>query len=220
MIELIAFLGNYGREYENTRHNVAWLFEKSLPFSNKFSWSNKYKAEFCCVDYDVAVSWLKESDLIKERKDGSLPIPENAPKKLYFMKPLTYMNLSGDAIGEACRFFKIEPNSVLVVHDEIELPLGTISFKWSGGLGGHNGLRSAKAVLGTADFWRLRFGLGKPNNGQIADYVLGNFSTDEQIILSQMFANASILFGKILTSKDPQVLIKEWGKKKVIPDVK
>ncbi len=220
MIQLVAFLGNYGREYENTRHNVAWLFEKSLPFTNKFSWSNKYKGEFCTVDYDIFASWLKEAGLIKERKDGSLPIPEEAPKKVYFIKPLTYMNLSGEAIGEAARFFKIPASDILVVHDEIELPLGTLSLKWSGGLGGHNGLRSTKAAFGTADFWRLRFGLGKPNNGQIADYVLGNFSSDEQIILSQMFANAHILFAKIMTSKDPQNLIKEWGKKKVIPDVK
>ena len=220
MIQLVAFLGNYGKEYENTRHNVAWLFEKALPFSSRISFTNKYKAEFYAADYESVAVWLKEAGLLKERKDGSLPVPEEAPKKLYFMKPLTYMNLSGDAIGEACRFFKIPASDVLVVHDEIELPLGTISFKWSGGLGGHNGLRSTKAVLGTADFYRLRFGLGKPNNGQIADYVLGSFSQDEQIILSQMFANANILFAKILTAKDPQVLIKEWGKKKVIPDVK
>lgn len=216
MIQLIAFLGNYGKEYQDTRHNAAWLFEDQLPFANKISWQNKYKSDFFQVDYEVAVQWLKESGLVKERSDGSLPIPQEAPAKLYFMKPLTYMNLSGEAIGEAARFFKIPASDVLVVHDEIELPMGTVSLKWSGGLGGHNGLRSTKAVLGTADFWRLRFGVGKPANGNIADYVLGSFTADEKIILSQVYAQTNELFAKLLTSKDPQKLIQEWGKKKVM----
>lgn len=203
MIQLVAFLGNYGPEYANTRHNAAWLFEESLPYSSRFSWTNKYKSDFCSVDWEQFVSWLPEGTAV----------PAAAPKKLYFMKPLTYMNLSGDAIGEAARFFKVPPEDILIVHDEIELPLGTVSLKWSGGLGGHNGLRSAKAVLGTADFWRLRFGVGKPKDGNVADYVLGSFSPDERIILSQAFAQAAILFGKLLTSRDPQRLIQEWGKK-------
>lgn len=216
MIQLIAFLGNYGREYADTRHNAAWLFEEQLPFANKISWQNKYKSEFCQVDYEVAAQWLKDAGLIKERGDGSLPIPQDAPAKLYFMKPLTYMNLSGEAIGEAARFFKIPASDILVVHDEIELPMGTVSLKWSGGLGGHNGLRSTKATMGTADFWRLRFGVGKPANGNIADYVLGSFTADEKIILSQVYAQTNELFAKVLTAKDPQKLIQEWGKKKVM----
>ena len=188
MIQLIAFLGNYGKEYEATRHNVAWLFEDSLVFSNRLSWSQKYKSEFVCCDYTDVVNWLCDASLLKRRSDGSLPVPEDSPKKLYFMKPLTYMNLSGDAISEAARFYKIPPEDILIVHDEIELPLGTVSLKWSGGLGAHNGLRSAKAQLGTADFWRLRFGVGKPANGNVADYVLGRFTEDERIALSQVFS--------------------------------
>ena len=136
------------------------------------------------------------------------------------MKPLTYMNLSGEAVGEAARFFKIKPENILILHDEIELPLGTVSLKWSGGLGGHNGLRSIKEHLGTADFWRLRFGVGKPVHGSVADFVLGIFSEDEKIILSQVFSQANILFSKILTSSQPEKLISEWGKKKVIPETK
>lgn len=207
MIELVAFLGNYGREYEQTRHNTAWLFEESLPYSSRFSWVNKYKSDFCSVDWEQFVSWLPEETNIPAS------VAASAPKKLYFMKPLTYMNLSGEAIGEAARFFKIPPENILIVHDEIELPLGTVSLKWSGGLGGHNGLRSAKAVLGTTDFWRLRFGVGKPANGGVADYVLGQFTQDERIILSQAFAQAEGLFARLLTSRDPQRLIPEWGKK-------
>jgi len=218
MIQLIAFLGNYGREYENSRHNTAWLFEKSLPFSQKFSWQSKYKSDFCAVDYDVFASWLKECALIKVHQDGTVAVPKDAPKKLYFIKPMTYMNLSGDAIGEVCQFFKIPASDVLVVHDEIELPLGTVSLKWSGGLGGHNGLRSTKAVLGTADFWRLRFGVSKPTGGDIADYVLGSFTADEKIILSQVFPQTVQLFADILTSSDASRLIPAWGKKKLLAE--
>ncbi len=204
MIELVAFLGNYGPEYANTRHNAAWLFEESLPWASRLNWSDKYKSKFSSADYEQFVTWLPEGT----------SVPSSYPKKLYFMKPLTYMNLSGEAIGEASRFFKIPPENVLIVHDEIELPIGTVSLKWSGGLGGHNGLRSAKSVLGTADFWRLRFGVGKPKDGNVAEYVLGSFSPDERIILSQVFAQAAVLFGKVLTSRDPQRLVPEWGKKK------
>lgn len=221
MIQLISFLGNYGAEYENTRHNVAWLFFKSLPFSSKISFSNKFKSEYFSIDYEVLISWMKECKMIQAKidKNGNekeISIPENAPKKIYFIKPLTYMNLSGEAIGELARFFKIPNTDILVVHDEIELPLGTVSLKWSGGLGGHNGLRSTKAILGTADFWRLRFGVGKPANGNVADFVLGNFTSDEKIILSQVFACTNELFAKLILSKEPQNLINSWGKKKVI----
>ena len=207
MIELVAFLGNYGSEYAGTRHNAAWLFQESLPYASRFSWTGKYRSEFCSVDWEQFVSWLPEGMSVPAS------VAAAAPKKLYFLKPLTYMNLSGEAIGEAARFFKVAPENILIVHDEIELPLGTVSLKWSGGLGGHNGLRSAKSVLGTADFWRLRFGVGKPQDGNVADYVLGSFSADERIILSQVFAQAAGLFSKILVSRDPQRLIPEWGKK-------
>ena len=212
MLGLVAFLGNYGREYEQTRHNTAWLFEASLPFAPRLSWTNKYKSEFCSVDWEQFAAWLPE-----EMQPPSGAASEG--RKLHFMKPLTYMNLSGDAIGEAARFFKIPPEDILIVHDEIELPLGTVSLKWSGGLGGHNGLRSAKTVLGTADFWRLRFGIGKPANGNVADYVLGPFSEDEQIVLAQVFAQAGPLLVKLLASRDPRRLIPEWGKKKCMEPV-
>ena len=190
MIQLIAFLGNYGKEYERTRHNVAWMFEESLCCAGQISWQNKFKGDFYSWDTDALVRAFVERGVLKARDNGQLPIPDEAPKKIYFLKPLTYMNLSGDAIIEASHFYKIPASDILIVHDEIELPLGTVSLKWSGGLGGHNGLRSAKATLGTADFWRLRFGVGKPANGQVADYVLGHFTADEQISLSEFLIKA------------------------------
>ena len=216
MIELVAFLGNYGEEYKNTRHNTAWLFEDSVRYLSNLSWQNKFKAEFAVEDYKSLVQKMVDLNILKLRSDSSLPVPENCPSKIYFMKPLTYMNLSGQAVIEACKFYKIPSENVLIVHDEIELALGFLSLKWSGGLGGHNGLRSLKEVFGTPDFWRLRFGVGKPSNGNVADYVLGRFSQDESITLSQVFSVAEELFAKVLTSKDASKLLGEWSKKKVV----
>ena len=127
------------------------------------------------------------------------------------------MNLSGDSIGQLARFYKIKPEEVLVVHDELELPPGTVSLKNGGGLGGHNGLRSTKAVLGTADFWRLRFGIGRPEHKDVAGYVLSDFTSDEKIILSQIFPSAATLLEKVL-SGDPAKLLPEWNKKKLLAD--
>ena len=124
------------------------------------------------------------------------------------------MNLSGESIAELAGFYKIKPEQILVVHDELELLPGQVSLKWSGGLGGHNGLRSAKACLGTADFWRLRIGIGRPEHLDIAGYVLSNFTADERTILSQVFDVLSKLLCRILV-ENPENYVKEWSKKKV-----
>ena len=128
------------------------------------------------------------------------------------------MNLSGESVGELAHFYKIQPHEILVVHDELELPMGTVSLKWSGGLGGHNGLRSMKATFGTADFWRLRFGLTKPVNRDIADYVLSNFTADEQIILAREFSQTNEMFAKFLLSTDENQkrILQAWTKKKIV----
>lgn len=190
MINLVAFLGNYGSKYQGNRHNVAWQFADSLPFSYKLNWQRKFKGIYATLD-DIG------------------------PERVYFLKPETYMNLSGDSIGELCHFFKIPAEQVLIIHDELELSPGTISLKKGGGLGGHNGLRSAKAVLGTADFWRLRFGIGRPNHDDIAGYVLSDFSSDEKIILQQIFPQSAELLEKIL-SGDPDKLLSIWAKKNLL----
>ena len=216
MISLVAFLGNFGQQYEHTRHNVAWQFASSLPFYQKIFWQEKFKGEYAVVETATLADWIGQTGLVTTKDGGSPNVPKNAPEKIYFLKPLTYMNLSGESIGELAHFFKIEPNQILVVHDELELPLGTVSLKWSGGLGGHNGLRSTKAVLGTADFWRLRFGLTKPQNRDIADYVLSSFTAEERPVLEAVFAQSAKLFAKVLLSSDPARLIPEWGKKKII----
>lgn len=218
MIKLVAFLGNYGREYDKTRHNVAWYFEDSFPFASSISWQNKFKGEFAVITPEQLSQWACDNKICSKKDGSPVLVPEDAPAHIYLLKPLTYMNLSGDSIIEAANFYKIKPEEILVVHDELELAIGFVSLKWSGGLGGHNGLRSTKAVLNTPDFFRLRFGIGRPENDNIsvADYVLGHFSSEQQEIMQNVFSAANLLFVKVLLSKNPSDLIQSWGKKKIV----
>lgn len=196
MIQLAAFLGNHGKKYENNRHNVAWLFAGSLSTVNSLSFAKKFKGVY---------AQEKNSVITDKREDP-----------LYYLLPETFMNLSGESIVELANFYKIKPENILVIHDELELPLGTVSLKWSGGLGGHNGLRSTKACLGTADFWRLRFGIGRPIHDDVASYVLSDFASDERICLTQIFPAAGELFNKLMIN-DPKTLEQEWKKKNLLP---
>lgn len=193
MISLVAFLGNVGREYAGNRHNVAWQFADALPFAQSLSWQKKFKAQYATRQVETASG---------ERAS------------IHIIKPETLMNLSGDSIGAAASFFRLKSENVLVVHDELELPLGVVSLKWSGGLGGHNGLRSTKASLGTADFWRLRFGIGRPEHPDVAGYVLSDFSSDERITLSRTWPEAARLL-ELIVSGEPEPYLKEWAKKRV-----
>jgi len=153
VIRLYAFLGNYGREYALNRHNVAWLFLESLPFYRELRWERKFK--------------------------GRVATRETESGRVWLLIPETYMNLSGDSAAELMRFYQIAPAELLAVHDELELPFGTFGLKNGGGLGGHNGLRSLEARLGTRDFARLRFGIGRPDHPDVAGYVLSDFSREE-----------------------------------------
>lgn len=218
MIKLVAFLGNYGKEYEKTRHSVSWFYEDSLPFAGRLNWQSKFKGEIASFSPAELAQWACDYK-IASKKDGSpVLVPEEAPAHIYFLKPMTYMNLSGDSIIEAANFYKIKPEEIMVVHDELELAPGFVSFKWSGGLGGHNGLRSTKAVLGTADFFRLRFGIGRPTlpNQGVADYVLSRFSAEEEEIMQNVFSQTNLLLVKALLSKEPKDLTSAWNKKNLL----
>lgn len=152
MIKAYAFLGNPGREYKGNRHNVAWQFLESLPINSSLNWKHGFKGLW--AQLEAGRTW--------------------------FIAPQTYMNHSGDSVSELARFYKIEPSEILVIHDELELAFGCFGLKKGGGLGGHNGLRSMKERLGTPDFMRLRFGIGRPNHDDISGYVLSDFSKDER----------------------------------------
>jgi PTH1 family peptidyl-tRNA hydrolase len=148
-IRLVAGLGNPGRGYARTRHNAGFWFADGL--AQKLSASFAAESKFAG---DVA-------------KAGSVRI----------VKPTTYMNLSGRAVALLANFFSIAPDEILVVHDELDLKAGEAKMKLGGGVAGHNGLRDIKAQLGTADFWRLRLGIGHPRDSELTeqeviDYVL------------------------------------------------
>jgi PTH1 family peptidyl-tRNA hydrolase len=151
---LVAGLGNPGREYARTRHNVGWLVSDELAARHDGSWREKFSGR-----------------LAEVRVDGL---------RLALLKPETYMNESGRSIGAATRYFKVDPESLLVVHDDVDLDEGRLQARLGGGLAGHNGLRSIAQVLGSQDFLRLRIGVGRPGRGDrrsVADYVLSDFDS-------------------------------------------
>jgi PTH1 family peptidyl-tRNA hydrolase len=149
---LVAGLGNPDRKYAQTRHNVGWMVVDELARRHGGSWKSKFNGR-----------------LAEIRIDGH---------KVALLKPETYMNESGRSVKAAMQFFKLEPDRVLVVHDEGDFDLGRLQARLGGGLAGHNGLRSIAQHLGTPDFLRLRVGVGRPGRGDprpLADYVLSDF---------------------------------------------
>src|SRR6266545_746530 len=153
---LVAGLGNPGREYASNRHNVGWMVVDELARRHGGSWRSKFSGQL-----------------------AELRIDEH---RVALLKPETYMNESGRSVQAALRFFKLEPDSVLVVHDESDLDLGRLQVRLGGGLAGHNGLRSIVQHLKTQDFLRLRVGVGRPSRGDrrpLADYVLSNFEPED-----------------------------------------
>src|SRR5437764_9928845 len=153
---LVVGLGNPGREYARNRHNAGAMVADELARRHGGSWRSKFSGH-----------------LAEIRLDGH---------KLALLKPETFMNESGRSVGAAARFFKLEPDAILVVHDEIDLEPGRLQARSGGGLAGHNGLRSIAAHLKTPAFLRLRVGVGRPGRGdprKPADYVLSNFTAEE-----------------------------------------
>jgi peptidyl-tRNA hydrolase, PTH1 family len=153
---LVVGLGNPGREYARTRHNVGWLVVDELARRHGGTWRSKFNGRVAEI-----------------RVDGH---------KVALLKPETYMNESGRAVQSAMRYFKLEPDAVLVVHDEGDFDLGRLQLRRGGGLAGHNGLRSVAKQLGTPEFLRLRIGVGRPERGDprpLADWVLSDFAPHE-----------------------------------------
>ncbi len=149
---LVVGLGNPGREYAGNRHNVGFMVVDELARRYGGAWKAKFNG-----------------DLAEIRVDGH---------KVALLKPLTFMNDSGRAVQAAARFFKVEPDAILVVHDEGDFDVGRLQARLGGGMGGHNGLRSIASHLGTPDFLRLRVGVGRPARGDrrtLADFVLADF---------------------------------------------
>jgi PTH1 family peptidyl-tRNA hydrolase len=217
MVELVAFLGNPGPEYACNRHNAGRLLVEKLPFAPVLTWQKKYKGLYASLDGSRLSAFLRPggaaADSMATPGAVASPGPAELPPRFHFLMPETYMNLSGESIHAAASFFKIPPERILLVHDELELPLGTAAFKFSGGLGGHNGLRSMRACFGVPDFWRLRIGIGRPDHRDISGWVLSDFSSGEEPILDQVLAASAYALVEALC-RGPDALLPEWNKKK------
>jgi len=160
MFKLVVGLGNPGKAYLNTRHNIGAEFAAQLAF--KYALNLKLNNKF----HGFVADWSVNNS------DGKLLVPN------------TFMNLSGAAVAAVANFYKILPEHILIAHDELDLPVGAVRLKQGGGTGGHNGLRDICAKLGGKDFWRLRLGIGHPgHSSQVSNYVLSKPPISEQEIL-------------------------------------
>ena len=166
-MKLIVGLGNPGRDYSATRHNVGFMAVDELARRwNITNWKQKYNAE-----------------VAEYRLDGDV---------IMLVKPQTYMNLSGTAISELARFYKIPAHDVVVIFDDLDLPAGRLRLRTKGGSGGHRGIESLLTHMGSAEFPRIRIGIGRPPAGwEVVDYVLSRFAAEEQPLLTEVIGKAA-----------------------------
>lgn len=167
-MKLIVGLGNPDKEYDKTRHNVGFMVIDN--YLGSVNWSNKFNALYC-----------------EKVING---------EKIIFVKPLTYMNNSGNAVGEFVRYFNIDNKDILVIQDDLDLNVGDYKLKMHSSSGGHNGIKSIIASLGNQDFPRLKVGIGSVKKDEVIDYVLGKFSKSELEVLNELFNT----FDKIINS--------------------
>lgn len=158
---LVVGLGNPGKEYANTRHNIGFQCIDFIAEHYKVSWHSKNK-------FNAQISDIFGTD----------------GHKILLCKPQTYMNLSGEAVQLIANFYKIKPQDILVLHDELDIPLGKLLYKFGGGTAGHNGLKSIASKC-SHDFHRIRIGIGRSNlpNQSVADFVLQDFALTERQVL-------------------------------------
>jgi PTH1 family peptidyl-tRNA hydrolase len=163
---LIVGLGNPGKKYQTNRHNIGFMIVDALAEKEGLAWKDLKKQEECHTNL------------------------ENT--RIHLLKPKEYMNLSGNAVSQLANTYKIPTEQILVVQDEVDLPFGKIKNKIGGGTAGHNGLKDIVAKTGSSDFHRLRFGVGKPEKGQmdVADFVLQNFNAEEQTQMNDLIKDS------------------------------
>lgn len=185
MMDILLFvgLGNPGERYENNRHSVGFMIIEALAKADAF-------VSFKTVGHlaEVAQTTL----------DG---------RKIILAKPLTFMNLSGQAVRFLSDFYKIKIDNVVVFHDDIDLPFGKVKIKQGGGNGGHNGLKSIDNSVGK-NYWRVRIGVGRPvEKTMVASYVLGDFSSDQSAVIGQIADTISANVALLLSN--PQKLVEK-----------
>jgi len=184
-LKLIAGLGNPGRKHERDRHNVGFWFASRLAAALRIELK----------------SVAKYHGLL-----GKLALPSG---DLWLLLPQTYMNLSGKSVGALARFYKIQPQEILVVHDELDFPPGVAKLKLGGGVAGHNGLKDIAAQLGTHGFWRLRIGIGHPGDKNlVVDYVLKPPPASERDLIEAALARCMEVSGLLLDGDMEAAMLK------------
>ena len=184
-IKLIVGLGNPGKEYAGTRHNAGfwWVDELTRTHPASFKADSKFH--------------------------GLVARTVVHGHEVHLLKPQTFMNISGRAVGALAQFYKIEPAQILVVHDELDLPPGSAKLKLGGGHGGHNGLKDIIAHLGTKEFWRLRVGIGHPGErNEVSNYVLNSPRKEEQVLIDEAMQRAQEVAPLIIEGKMEAAMLK------------
>jgi PTH1 family peptidyl-tRNA hydrolase len=177
-ISLIVGLGNPGKDYERTRHNAGYWWVDAIAERKRATWKRETKFS----------GWVTRI--------------EEGGADFWLLKPATYMNESGRSVSAFMRFFRIEPGAMLVVHDELDLPPGTVKLKKGGGTGGHNGLTDIVEAIDSKDFWRLRIGIGHPGHKDlVADYVLDRARKAERQAIDPVFERSLDLLPKLATGR-------------------
>jgi len=182
-IKLFVGLGNPGEQYVETRHNVGFWWIDFIGQNHKLSLKNskKYFGEFS-----------------KHNEDG----------EVFFLKPSTFMNDSGKSVQALAKFYKIEPEEILVIHDELDIQPGTAKLKLGGGHGGHNGLKSIQTCLGSNNFWRLRIGVGHPGDkSKVIGYVLNKPSKIEMQLIQESIINSYKVFSYIMLGQFEKAML-------------
>ncbi len=184
-IRLIVGLGNPGREYETTRHNAGFWWVDELARLHKLNFKNEAKFH------------------------GLTARGQLHGNEMLLLKPQTFMNISGRAVGALAQFYKIAPLEILVVHDELDLPPGVARLKMGGGHGGHNGLKDIIAHLGTKEFWRLRFGIGHPGGrADVSNYVLNDPRREERELIDAAMQQAQDIAHLVIAGKTEAAMLK------------
>ncbi|MBM7606567.1 PTH1 family peptidyl-tRNA hydrolase [Metabacillus crassostreae] len=181
-MKLIIGLGNPGRQYEKTRHNVGFMVIDKL-------------ADNLSIPLD------------RQKFNGTYGIGHISGEKVILLKPLTYMNLSGECIRPLMEFYEITEEEIVVVYDDLDLPVGKTRLRTKGSAGGHNGIKSMIHHLGTQEFNRIKIGIDRPTNGmKISDYVLGQFTEEDHIGIKESIDASVSACEKWLTSSFVQVM--------------
>jgi PTH1 family peptidyl-tRNA hydrolase len=188
-IKLLVGLGNPGEKYTATRHNAG------------FWWVDK-------------IATQTDSKLALEGKFYGIAGKLNTKAETWLLKPTTFMNASGKSVAALANYYKISPSEILVIHDELDLPVGSVKLKMGGGHGGHNGLKDIEAALGTKDFWRLRIGIGHPGDrNEVVNFVLKAPTKDEETTIDEKLYESTKLIDLFLNGEFENAMLKLHTKK-------